>query len=355
MNQEAHVSQEKKKELERIKNLLTKYKIIAVADMTNMPSVQLQRVRAKLKGSVLITMSKKRLIKIALKELKSNVNGVEGLDPYVKGMPALLLTNDSPFRLASTLKKSKSKAPAKAGQAAPNDIVVLAGPTPFPPGPIIGELSQIGIKATIVEGKVTIKEDALLVNEGNVISQPVAAMLTRLGIEPMEIGVNLLAALENGTVFTKEILFVDETEYLNNIKLAAQSSFNLAFNIAYTTKDNVKLLLGKAFRDSNALAKSRKIMTSETVKKELGKAKLEMESLKNKLNLPEIETKEETKKKSENIEENRKTSETIHQAHPAEEDKFKKDEKIAQSVLKKLQDEKLEKAEKEARKPRWAL
>ena len=64
MNQKAHVSQEKKNELDRIKKLLTEYKIIALADMTNMPSAQLQRVRSKLKGSALITMSKKRLIKI---------------------------------------------------------------------------------------------------------------------------------------------------------------------------------------------------------------------------------------------------------------------------------------------------
>src|SRR3989344_8195049 len=105
MNQKAHVSQEKKNELDRIKKLLTEYKIIALADMTNMPSAQLQRVRSKLKGSALITMSKKRLIKIAIKEVKSKINGVEGLEQYVKGMPAILLTNDSPFRLASALKK----------------------------------------------------------------------------------------------------------------------------------------------------------------------------------------------------------------------------------------------------------
>ena len=36
-------------------------------------------------------------------------------------------------------------------------------------------------------------------------------------------------------------------------------------------------------------------------------------------------------------------------------DNFKKEEDVAQSILKKLQDKKLEKAEKEANKPRWAL
>ena len=367
----AHVSDYKKSEVERVEKLLRNYKVIAVADMTNMPSVQLQRLRSKLKGNVLITMSKKRLIKIALRNLKDKIKNIDQLEQYVKGMPALLLTNESPFKLSFKLKKSKSKAPAKGGQTAPNDIIVPAGPTAFPPGPIIGELGQIGLKATIAEGKVTIKEDATVVKGGNEIYTLVAAMLTRLGIEPMEIGITLVAALEEGTVYNKEILSVDETQYLNNIKLAALNSFNLAFNIAYTTKENIKLLLTRAFRNGNAIAESRKIMTSETVKNDLGKAQLEMESLKSKLNLPDdmltngdndasqqpSEETAEVKKKLENVEEKK---ETINQAHqiPKEEPKidgFKKDEEIAQSVLKKLQDEKLEKAEKEARKPRWAL
>ena len=59
-----HISQYKKNEVNRVKNLLQKYKIIAIADMTNMPSVQLQKLRSSIKDSVLITMSKARLIKI---------------------------------------------------------------------------------------------------------------------------------------------------------------------------------------------------------------------------------------------------------------------------------------------------
>ena len=201
-------------------------------------------------------------------------------------MPALLLTNDNPFKLSKLLKKSKSSAPAKAGQLAPNDILVQAGPTPFPPGPIMGELGQIGIKATVVEGKVAVKDDTLVVKEGQIISAQVANILTRLSIEPMEIGITLLAAIENGTIFAKDTLNIDETQYINNIKLAYKNAFNLTFNIVYPTKENIKLLLRKAFLDSNALAESRTILTSESVKKELAKASLEAQSLKTMLNLP---------------------------------------------------------------------
>lgn len=366
MKPKAHVAYYKKDEINRIKSLIQKYKVIAVADMTNMPSHQLQKLRSNIKDSVLITMSKGRLIKIAFEDLKDKIKGLDKLEPLIRGMPALLLTNDNPFKLSKTLRKSKSSAPAKAGQLAPNDIMVPAGPTPFPPGPIMGELGQIGIKATVVEGKVAVKDDTIVVKEGKPISGQVANILTRLGIEPMEIGINLLAALENGTLFAKDILNIDESVYINNLKLAYKNAFNLAFNIAYTTKQNIKLLLKKAYLDSTALADSRKILTSESIKKELAKANLEAESLKSKLNLPEsFFIKEETKEKIVNKQHNtdekvaqevlrKLQDEKISKMPPVkkQDKKFEKDEKVAQDILKKLQDEKIEKAEKEARKPR---
>ncbi len=277
----------KKEEFSRLKSLLQQYKVIAIADMTNMPSLQLQKMRATLKDSVVITMSKARIIRLAFQDLKNKIKGSEELIANLRGMPALLLTNDNPFKLANILRKSKSQAPAKAGQTAPNDIMVPAGPTSFPPGPIMGELGQIGIKCSVVEGKIAIKEDTLVVKEGEIITNLAANLLTRLGIEPMEIGINLLAACENGIIFTKQVLNIDEKEYLNNVKLAYQSAFNLAFNITYPTKTNIDLLIKKAYLDTSALADSKKILTSGNLKKIIGKANLEMESLKGKLNLPE--------------------------------------------------------------------
>ncbi|MFA4887407.1 MAG: 50S ribosomal protein L10 [Candidatus Nanoarchaeia archaeon] len=271
---EAHVAQWKKDKVTELVELLQKYSVIGVADMTNMPSPQLQKLRNNLKN-VQIIMTKARLIKIAIERLKGNVKGIEELEATMKGMPALLLTNENPFKLAKTLNKSKSSAPAKPGQTAPNDILISAGPTPFAPGPVIGELGALGIKATIQDGKVTIKEDKIIVKEGEVISGPAAAMITRLGIEPMEIGINLLATLEQGIIFTKSVLSVDDAAYMNNLKLAASQAFNLAFNIGYPTKENIVLLLQKAARDAEALAESQDILTSGTVTKMITKAERE--------------------------------------------------------------------------------
>src|SRR3989338_9238952 len=277
----------KKDEIKKLESIIPNYKLIAIVDMTNMPSLQLQRMRSSLRNSVVIIMSKGSLIRIALKNLNSKIVGLDKLSDKIRGMPAILLSNDNPFKVAIILNRSKTSAPAKGGQFAPNDILVSAGPTSFPPGPIIGELGQIGIKAGIVDGKVAVKEDKIVVKEGELISIQTANLLTRLGIEPMEIGINLIAALENGVIFDKSVLSIDEVMFMKNLKGAASSAFNLAFYIAYPTKGNIKLLIQKASRDSNAITNSQDILTGNNVKNIINNAERQAEVLSSKLNLSE--------------------------------------------------------------------
>src|SRR3989344_1231803 len=245
----AHVAKWKKDKVEEIKKLINQYKIVAIADMTNMPSPQLQKMRSSLRGNMRIIMTKARLMKLAIRELKDTKKGIEQLEESLKGMPSLVLTQENPFRLSKLLSKSKTKAPAKPGQLAPNDIKISAGPTPFAPGPVMGELGQLGIKTTVQEGKIHIKDDVIIVKEGAVISDKVASMLSKLKIEPMEIGLNLIAAYEDGLIYKKDVLSIDESMYINNVRMAYSQSINLAMNIDYPTKDTISLMVKKAYLD----------------------------------------------------------------------------------------------------------
>ena len=243
------VSETKKKEVEHVKSLLSKYKTIGILDLTNLPSPQLQDARKKL--DVEIRVTKKRLLKIALKEVNK---GVEKLDAcLVNVTPALILTNNPSFKLAKDLRKGKSFVAAKAGQIAPNDLVVKAGPTSLSPGPIIGELGSAGIRASVEQGKVTVKEDSVIVKAGGVISGKVADVLTKLGIKPMELGLNLVATFENGNLFKRDVLSLDEKYYLDTLRLAASEALNLSVNIGYVTEDNIELFFRKAEREAKAL------------------------------------------------------------------------------------------------------
>lgn len=278
---EAHVSEEKKKVVKEFVTLINKYPIVGAVNVENLPAKTLQSMREQLRGKAEIKMTKGRLIKVALEQ--SGKKDVVKLSPHLKGMPALIFTKENPFVMYKNIQKNKSTAPAKGGQIAPKNIVVPAGPTSFAPGPIIGELGQLGIKAGIEGGKVAIKADSVVVKEGQVISQKVAEILTRLGIEPMEIGLDITAVYENGDIYTKDILGVDEKQYIENITLAHSWAFNLAVEVAYPCKETAETLVQKAFKDAKGLSLSQAILTEETRDEILGLAERQMKSVASKL------------------------------------------------------------------------
>jgi len=262
----AHVSDEKKKLVELMAKLMKDYPIIGAIDLEGMPTAQLQKMRAKIRndGDVLL-VTKRRVMKIAIEKAKSSVKGIEKLEDNLRGMPALVFSKKNPFRLYKMLKESKSEASAKAGQIAPKDIEVKAGPTDFMPGPIIGELAQVGIKAGVDGGKIAIKQDAVICKEGQVITDKMASMLLRLGIKPMEIGLNLTAVYEDGVIFKKDVLDIDETKFMADLTNAAQQSFNLSVEVGYFTKENIDIIVRNVFYSCKALAEESKFMADVVV------------------------------------------------------------------------------------------
>jgi len=271
------VSSKKQQEVENLVNLMDSFNVIAVVNIENLPADSMQQMRTKLRKTVNIRVSKKSLITIAID--KSKKQNIKNLTEHLQGMPALIFTNDNPFLLFKTLKKNKSPAAAKPGQIAPQDIIVRAGPTPFAPGPIISELSSVGLPAGVEQGKVAIKTDKVIVQEGGIINEKVANILLKLGITPMEIGLDLVAAYEKGDIFTKKILDIDEKEYINNITKAARWAFNLSIEAAIPSKDTINILLGKAFRESKAVSLEAGIITKETVNDLLAKANAQAQTL----------------------------------------------------------------------------
>jgi large subunit ribosomal protein L10 len=188
------------------------------------------------------------------------------------------------------LEESKSVAAAKPGDIAPHDIEIKAGPTSLPVGPAIGELQRLKIPAGVEGDKIVVKKDTVIVKSGEVIQKPIAEVLVKLGIEPMEIGLNLLAVWENGTIYGKDILSISPGKYLDDLKHAHSSAFNLAFRINYYTSQNIPLFLSKAHREALSLADSAGIVTPETIPGLFAKAKAQHDALEGKL---EIEDKKE--------------------------------------------------------------
>lgn len=292
---EKEAAEYKKRKVAEIVKLLKEYPITGVVDMENMPASALQTMRAKLRKDVVLLMTKKRLMKIALTEAK--IPGTEKLNDHFKGMPAMLFTKTNPFKLYKTINQNKSPAPAKAGQKAPKDIVIPAGPTQFTPGPIIGELGMFGIKTSVEGGKIAIQQDKVIVKEGEEIKEKVAGLLARFGIQPMELGLDLVAVCEKGVIYDKKVLHIDEKKFMQDLTNAAAWAINLSVEAGYFTTDTIKILIPKAFREAKQVAIEGNIMCDLLAEELVEKAERQMISLKTEANIQDIAAapKEETK------------------------------------------------------------
>ncbi|OED30669.1 50S ribosomal protein L10 [Methanosphaera sp. WGK6] len=276
-----HVADWKKEKVAELEDLTNAHEIVGIVNLADIPAKQLQTMRKSLGDKAILKMSRKNFIKIALENAEKEV--VEDLSNYLEGQPAMVFTETNPFKLFKILEDSKTEAPAKAGSIAPADIVVPAGDTSFPPGPILGELQQAGIPAKIDKGKIVVTDDATVVEEGNEIPKNVADILTKLEIHPMEVGIDLLAVCEGDTIYTADVLAIDEEETIQIIATAYQSALNLSVYAGIYNSESTPVIIQNAARDALNLAINANILTSETTDKILSKAYLQMLAVAGKL------------------------------------------------------------------------
>ena len=243
------VREEKIKKIEELKKLIEESPVIGLLNMHKLPSKQLQEIKKKIRKDATIKMSKKSLIKFAIKlTQKKNMDELEKLIPQE---PAIFFTKMDPFKFYSMIGKLKSPTFAKTGDVAQTDIKISAGPTNLLPGPAISELTRAGIPVGVEEGKIAIKKDVVVVKAGEKFSEQLAPALKKLGIEPMLIGLNIVA-IYDGSVYTKDVLNLVNV-YPEKIKEAFNQALNLSVSICYPTKENIQYLLVKAFNAAKVI------------------------------------------------------------------------------------------------------
>lgn len=225
--------------------------VIGVLTLHKMPAFALQKMRKALDGKATIKVERKSIIALALEKA-----GKKELIEKLSSQPALMFANEDPFRLYMFVYKNKTSASAKPGDVAPEDIIVPAGPTDIPPGPAISALSKVKIIAKVEGGKLAVTKDCLVAKAGETISADLASALSMVKLKPMKIGLDVVSLWENGTIYNKEVLFVDEVKMVNDLALAYKQAFNLSFNSGFPVKETVEMMLIKAAQEAKSLESS---------------------------------------------------------------------------------------------------
>jgi large subunit ribosomal protein L10 len=244
-----HISERKKKIVKELGTMMGR-KTLLIASIKNIPCSKLQEIRKKLRGKAEMKIAKKNLIDFALEHAKNPA--LKDLENYVKEDSALLFSDEDAFELSAFLSENKSKAKAKAGQIATDDIIVEAGATDLPPGPDISVLSGVGLKVKIEGGKIAIQDSKVLVKKGEKVKADVAAILAKLNIMPFKIGLEPLAAFSEGKIYSG--IKVDKEEMINELKIMGGKAIAFAVTLDYPTKETLSFVLGKAQAHEKALA-----------------------------------------------------------------------------------------------------
>ncbi|MGB9676717.1 MAG: 50S ribosomal protein L10 [Candidatus Bathyarchaeales archaeon] len=282
------VLQEKVDEVENIKQLITRYKVIGVAGLQKVRASQLQELKKSLADKVFMKVIKNTLMRIAIENCKEKPE-LKKLCEHLTGSNVYLFTNLNPFTLALILEKGKVKTTAKAGDIAAFDVIVPAGNTGQPPGPIISQLNAVGLPTRIESGSVWISKDTLVVRKGEVIDERLASVLSKLGIKPVEAGISMKVVYDDGLIITQEHLQLDINGVKQDIERAHYDAFALSLSVAYPTQENVIVLLQIAHQKAYALSINAAIPTKETMVDLIRKAHMQMLSLSSRL--PNLEEK----------------------------------------------------------------
>jgi len=246
--------------------------VVAVVDVAGVPASNMIDMRNTLRERMSITMAKKSFMKIAWLEAGRPENEIEALLEGAHQPCVVHSDSMNAFEIFGELEKTRQGRAAKAGEAFPDDVTIEAGPTEFGPGPIVGEFNAVGIPAKIDKGKVAIQRNTTF-SQGDEISADLGIMLAKLGIKPIEIGLILTGAIEEGHFFQSSDLDLDTEGLRNEIVSATSGAFNLACNVRWFSTTTTPTLISKAASESLSVALEAGIVNEATASAILSKAR----------------------------------------------------------------------------------
>ena len=247
----AHVSEGKKSIVKELTELVKKKRTFLVVSIKNIPASQFQEAVKKLRGRAIVKVPRKNLIIRAIES--SGEETAKEITAKIKENVAVLFSDADCFELAAELVRNKSPAKASAGQEAPEDIEIPAGPTDLIPGPAISELGALGIQIQIDKGKISIKESKIVARKGEKISAGAADMLSKLDIKPFSISLVPLFGYDSQEKKAYMNIDINIEKSLADLKHAFGKALPFAVGINYTGDNTISFLLQKAGRHGNAM------------------------------------------------------------------------------------------------------
>jgi len=247
-----------------LQELPKNYDVIALSKMTKVRATQLMMIRKKLRNDIKILIIKNKVAQRAFEKIK-DVRGLENLSKELEGQCGLIFTQISPFKLNLIFDQNKVLLPAKGGDIASKQISIPAGNTGITPGPVLSEFKEANVPTKIDQGSIWVSRDTVIARQGEVISQKLASLMSKLNIKPIEAGITLNFAITAGLVLRESDLKINLEEYHNEMSRSFQEALALAMEAGYITSETIVPLLLKAHQKATALSSESGYISKDTI------------------------------------------------------------------------------------------
>ncbi|MDQ3882912.1 MAG: 50S ribosomal protein L10 [Thermoproteota archaeon] len=276
-----HYPKKKRLMFEELQRVPTEYNVIALSKMNKVRAAQLMMIRKKFRDDIKIKIIKNKVAIRAFERVKG-VSGLENLSKQLEDQCALIFTNINPFKLNLIFAENKVFLPAKGGDVATKEIFVPSGNTGITPGPVLSEFKTSNVPTKIDQGTIWVTKDTLVAKPGDVISMPLASLLSKLNVKPIEAGISVNFAIAEGLQFKEQDLKLNLDEYKEELVRSFEQALALATEAGYMTPETVKPLLIKAHQQARSLAAETGYVTSDTAGFVLPRAQSQAQALANK-------------------------------------------------------------------------
>lgn len=276
-----HYPKKKRLMYEELQRLPAEHNVIALSKMSKVRAAQLMMIRKKFRNDIKIKIIKNKVAIRAFEKVKG-VSGIENLSEQLEDQCALIFTNINPFKLNLIFAQNKVFLPAKGGDIATKEIFVPSGNTGITPGPVLSEFKTANVPTKIDQGTIWVSKDTLVAKPGDVISTPLASLLSKLNVKPIEAGISVNFAIAEGLQFREQDLMLNLDEYKEELVRSFEQALALATETGYMTPETVKPLLVKAQQQARSLVAEAGYLTSETAGFVLPKAQMHAQAIANK-------------------------------------------------------------------------
>jgi len=235
---------------DKLKQLFDEHSSIFLVNIDNVGSNQMHQIRISLRGQGVVVMGKNTLVRRAMHQILPDHPKLERLMNHVRGNVGFVFTKGDLKEVRDQILENRVQAPAKAGALAPIDVVVPAGNTGLEPGKTsFFQSLTVPIPTKIARGTIEISNDVKVISAGDRVGVSEATLLNMLNISPFTYGLTILSIYDAGTVFSPEVLDIEESALIANLLTGIQNIAAISLAAGFPTVASVPHTLINGYKN----------------------------------------------------------------------------------------------------------